>query len=108
MLTMGQVERVIRASRDVVQSFNLATMVRLSFHDCVGNMRQEYTKRTIIHAFTRRLRWLHQQGGHLQQRAVQPCGRPGAGLHLQWIQKHPVKVGEKENMELLIGCPIHV
>ena len=38
VLTMGQVERVIRASRDVVQSFNLATMVRLSFHDCVGNM----------------------------------------------------------------------
>ena len=41
VLTMGQVERVIRASRDVVQSFNLATMVRLSFHDCVGNMSQE-------------------------------------------------------------------
>ena len=36
VLTLGQVERVIRASRDVVQSFNLATMLRLSFHDCVG------------------------------------------------------------------------
>ena len=49
MVTLGQVEQVIRASRDVVQSFNLATMLRLSFHDCVGNMCQEYTKRTIIH-----------------------------------------------------------
>ena len=34
-LTTGQVNKVIRLSRSTVQSA-LATMVRLSFHDCVG------------------------------------------------------------------------
>ena len=35
-LSETDVTKVIRASRSLVKGSNLATMVRLTFHDCVG------------------------------------------------------------------------
>ena len=84
-MTSGMKNKIINKARSTVRS-DLATMVRLAFHDCVGNIAVAVV---VCNTTLRRcgLRRLHQRERLVQQRAGGPGGQPGDRLPGQRLQR---------------------
>ena len=89
-MTSGMKNKIINKARSTVRS-DLATMVRLAFHDCVGNIAVAVVVVAVVvvcNTVHRRcgLRRLHQRERLVQQRAGGPGGQPGDRLPGQRLQ----------------------
>ena len=88
-MTSGMKNKIINKARSTVRS-DLATMVRLAFHDCVGNIAVAVVVvvAVVCNALHRScgLRRLHQRERLVQQRAGGPGGQPGDRLPGQRLQ----------------------
>ena len=84
-MTSGMKNKIINKARSTVRS-DLATMVRLAFHDCVGNI--VVVVAVVCNTGHRScgLRRLHQRERLVQQRAGGPGGQPGDRLPGQRLQ----------------------
>ena len=88
-MTSGMKNKIINKARSTVRS-DLATMVRLAFHDCVGNIAVAVVVVVVVCNTVHRscgLRRLHQRERLLQQRAGGPGGQPGDRLPGQRLQR---------------------
>ena len=88
-MTSGMKNKIINKARSTVRS-DLATMVRLAFHDCVGNIAVVVVVVAVVFNTVHRscgLRRLHQRERLLQQRAGGPGGQPGDRLPGQRLQR---------------------
>ena len=90
-MTSGMKNKIINKARSTVRS-DLATMVRLAFHDCVGNIAVAVAVAVVAvvcNTVHRRcgLRRLHQRERLVQQRAGGPGGQPGDRLPGQRFQR---------------------
>ena len=87
-MTSGMKNKIINKARSTVRS-DLATMVRLAFHDCVGNIAVAVVVAVVCNTVHRScgLRRLHQRERLLQQRAGGPGGQPGDRLPGQRLQR---------------------
>ena len=93
-MTSGMKNKIINKARSTVRS-DLATMVRLAFHDCVGNIALAVAVVVVVavavvcNTLHRRcgLRRLHQRERLVQQRAGGPGGQPGDRLPGQCLQR---------------------